>query len=284
MSGHREIILKLNKNILYSLHTIYIRNIMRKKILSNPVINRILCYAPDFSYIILRYWRSFNNINNYQYRAHEKSYCPFCEKWSYFLPAGSPPRIGAICPFCGLRERHRELYDIYQEFFSSRMDGKFVVYHMAPEKGIYDYILKQKNIHYITGDFAPENFPFAKKCRYIDATSMPFENESIDVILSNHVMEHIPNESLFLQEMYRVLKNDGTIFLTIPFFKDQKITLENEKFNTNELRTKYYGQSDHVRKYGMDVFERLERYFSIKYHDDPSSDGMDNGGCFILTK
>lgn len=257
---------------------------MIKRILSNNRVNRALYYAPDFSYVILRYWRSFKNIKNIQYYAHKKSYCPFCRKWSYFLPSGAPPRAGVICPSCGLRMRHLQLYDIYQDFFASHENEKLVVYHMAPEKGIYDYITRQKNIHYITGDFTPENFPFAKNCRKIDATNMPFENESIDVILSNHVMEHIPNESLFLKEMYRVLKNNGTIFLTIPFFKDQKITLENEEYNTEELRTKYYGQSDHVRKYGTDVFERLERYFIIKYHDDPNSDGMDNGGCFILTK
>ena len=36
--------------------------------------------------------------------------------------------------------------------------------------------------------------------------------------------------------------------------------MEDEKYNTDELRERYYGQNDHVRLYGKDFKQRLEKY------------------------
>lgn len=47
-------------------------------------------------------------------------------------------------------------------------------------------------------------------------TAIPFKDCSFDVILMNHVLEHIPDEDLALQEAKRVLKNDGLLWLACP--------------------------------------------------------------------
>jgi len=48
------------------------------------------------------------------------------------------------------------------------------------------------------------------------ATAIPFKDCSFDVILMNHVLEHITDEQLALQEAQRVLKNDGLLWLACP--------------------------------------------------------------------
>lgn len=49
-----------------------------------------------------------------------------------------------------------------------------------------------------------------------DATKMPFEDSSFDALIFNEVLEHVPNDSLALQEAYRVLKPGGKVLVFSP--------------------------------------------------------------------
>ena len=51
--------------------------------------------------------------------------------------------------------------------------------------------------------------------RVIDE-QLPFANETFDVVLSNHVIEHVLDQKLHLSEIYRVLKKDGLLYLATP--------------------------------------------------------------------
>lgn len=57
-------------------------------------------------------------------------------------------------------------------------------------------------------------------------------------------------------ELYRVLKDDVVCIILIPQF-NLETTLENDEYNTPELRRKYYGQEDYLTKYGLDFKDRL---------------------------
>ena len=55
--------------------------------------------------------------------------------------------------------------------------------------------------------------------KQIKGTLLPFENESIDIVISNHVIEHVGDEALqldHLKEIYRVLKPLGCVYLAVP--------------------------------------------------------------------
>lgn len=47
--------------------------------------------------------------------------------------------------------------------------------------------------------------------------ALPFENQSFDTILSFQVLEHLPTPQSLLEECHRILRNGGTLFLTVPF-------------------------------------------------------------------
>jgi len=49
------------------------------------------------------------------------------------------------------------------------------------------------------------------------ADSIPFESSSVDFILSAQMLEHVTNPKLCLDEMWRVLKCDGLLLITVPF-------------------------------------------------------------------
>lgn len=53
----------------------------------------------------------------------------------------------------------------------------------------------------------------------VAGTTLPFANESFDVVVSNHVIEHVGNESAqvdHLKEMRRVLRPGGVAYLAVP--------------------------------------------------------------------
>jgi SAM-dependent methyltransferase len=49
-----------------------------------------------------------------------------------------------------------------------------------------------------------------------DVTNYPVQDDVFDVILFNHVLEHIPNDVAALAEAYRILKPGGLLMLGVP--------------------------------------------------------------------
>jgi SAM-dependent methyltransferase len=52
-----------------------------------------------------------------------------------------------------------------------------------------------------------------------DSKLLPFKNESVDIIISQAVLEHTPDSVENIDEMHRVLKKDGLIFCEVPFMQ-----------------------------------------------------------------
>lgn len=180
--------------------------------------------------------------------------CPLCHnKLKLFLPEGAHMRFNAECPYCGSRERHRAYFLYWKR--THLFDGmKMRVLHFAPERAFNDLISGMEFIDYYPVDINPKLYRIREK---VDITDIQYKDNMFDVIICNHVLEHIPDEKKALSELRRVLKKGGKAFLNVPIFKRYATTLEKAEYNTPELRLKYYGQDDHVRAYGLDYEERL---------------------------
>jgi len=50
----------------------------------------------------------------------------------------------------------------------------------------------------------------------IDASNMPFSDESVDAIVCRELIEHVPNEKTLMSEIERVIKPKGYLFITTP--------------------------------------------------------------------
>jgi len=49
-----------------------------------------------------------------------------------------------------------------------------------------------------------------------DAVQLFYPNRTFDLVICSHVLEHIPEDKKCIQEIHRVLKNNGTAFILVP--------------------------------------------------------------------
>jgi ubiquinone/menaquinone biosynthesis C-methylase UbiE len=90
-----------------------------------------------------------------------------------------------------------------------------------------------------------------------DICNLPFESDSFDVILCNHVLEHILDDTKAMQELFRVLRPGGMGIFQIPQDLNLEKTFEDHSITDKKERAKIFGQYDHVRIYGRDYFQKL---------------------------
>ncbi len=180
--------------------------------------------------------------------------CPVCGgRFSRFLPYGyNKVRQGVLCPGCFSLERHRLLWLFLKNktgFFSNPLK----VLHIAPEQCFYSRFRRMNNLDYITADL---NSPIADI--KLDVQDIPFNNNTFDVIICNHVLEHVPDDRKAMCEILRVLKPGGYAILQVPMDITLETTYENPDIKKAKEREIHFGQKDHLRLYGRDYLQRLK--------------------------
>jgi SAM-dependent methyltransferase len=169
-----------------------------------------------------------------------------------FLPYGyGKQRPNVLSPSTLSLERHR-LFWLYLKNETNFFTKNLKVLHFAPEQCFLKRFRKLKNLEYTTTDLLS---PIADV--KADICNLPFENNSYDVIFCNHVLEHIPDDTKAMQELYRVMKPGGFGIFQIPQDLNRDITFEDDTITDKAERTKIFGQYDHVRIYGRDYFNKL---------------------------
>ncbi len=169
-----------------------------------------------------------------------------------FLPYGyENPRENVLSPSTLSLERHRLLW-LYLKDETNFFSDSLKVLHFAPEQAFYKRFKKLPNLNYTTTDL---NSPLADV--KADICNLPFKDDSFDVILCNHVLEHIPNDTRAMKELYRVLKPGGWGIFQIPQDLKRNTTFEDDSIVDKKKRAEIFGQYDHVRIYGRDYFDKL---------------------------
>jgi len=171
-----------------------------------------------------------------------------------FLPYGYQKiRENALCPGTLSLERHRLLW-LYLERETSFLTDSIKVLHVAPEQVFYQKFRSFSHWDYTTTDLYS---PLADV--KADLRKLPFEDHAYDLILCNHVLEHIPDHLQALSELYRVLKKGGTLIAQVPLDLNREKTFEDPTITDPQERSRIFGQYDHVRIYGKDYSDFLNQ-------------------------
>lgn len=147
-----------------------------------------------------------------------------------------------ICPVCGSLGRTRNVYKLIND--QHMLTGK--VLHFSPPASLVKKFSKVEGIKYYPTDYLNEfNAPYQ-----FDIRNLAFKDETVDLIICYHVLEHIDQDKKAMQELYRVLAKNGILLIQTPF-KEGNI-YEDPRINSPEERKTAFGQEDHVRIYSLE--------------------------------
>jgi SAM-dependent methyltransferase len=182
-----------------------------------------------------------------------------------FLPygySGRAKRKNVLCPGSLSLERHRLLW-LYLKQRTDFFTAPHKVLHIAPEQCFYRIFRGMKNLDYTTGDY---NSPLADI--HFDLHKAPFEDNTFDVVLCNHVLEHVEDADQCMRELYRIMKPGGWGIFQVPLDTTRHTTLEDKSITSPADREKHYWQKDHLRLFGLDYLDKLEAAgFKVKVDD-----------------
>lgn len=201
---------------------------------------------------LIRFSFLFSKIISVFYLGNKVS-CPICEgKFRKFLPYGNKGDVNRLCPRCLSLERHRLLW-LYLKNKTNFFDANLKVLHVAPEQPYLKRFKKLKSLDYTTADLVS---PIADV--KLDIQDIPFEDNTFDIVICNHVLEHVDDDIKAMKEFYRILKKGGRAFLHVPIDVNRDKTYEDTTITGSVEREKHFGQYDHLRVHGLDYPQRLE--------------------------
>lgn len=182
--------------------------------------------------------------------------CPLCGKrYRKMLPYGYvTSRENALCPHCLSLERHRLLW-LYLERETTLFESLPQLLHIAPEVCLMRHLkphYKSSPERYQTADLES---PLADL--HFDIQQIPLADESFDVVICNHLMEHVEDDLRAMRELHRILKKGGWGVLLSPVDLQRATTFEDDSITDPKERTRIFGQYDHRRLYGNDFSDRL---------------------------
>lgn len=160
----------------------------------------------------------------------------------------------AKCPSCGSFARTR-LIAWAIDYFQVPLTNSRVL-HVAPNYPEFTYM----NMHVNDGLYDRIDINSRKKFINLvgDVTNLSLPDEKYDLVIMWHVMEHIPNDRLAIQEIRRVLKKKGRLLLSVPIYPlYREKTFEDPSIPRSRFE-EVHGHPDHCRSCGLDYYLRFE--------------------------
>jgi hypothetical protein len=176
------------------------------------------------------------------------------KKYRKLLPYGRlNSRKNALAPFSMSLERHRLLW-IFLKEKTGLFNDNLEMLHVAPEYCFIKRFKKLPNLKYTTADLIS---PWADV--KMDVQEIPYPDNSFNVIMCNHVLEHVNDDFKAMKEFYRVMKPGGWGIFQVPVDYSRETTYYNEAITNPKEREKHFWQADHLRLYGKNYGQVLAK-------------------------
>ena len=190
----------------------------------------------------------------------------------------------AICPNCLSTNRERLVIAALQTLYTY---DNLIILHCSPEKYVYQLLSNKANV--VTADLIPGFYQHIdKNIQLKDLTQLDFEDAYFDMVIANHILEHIPQDNVAIAELYRVLKKNGIAILQVPYSETITATLEAPFIEDTQQQSALFGQKDHVRIYQLQQYiqKLVQHQFTVKVMRYESlisfhKFGIQKGECFL---
>lgn len=153
-------------------------------------------------------------------------------------------RQDVLCPVCKSLPRHRILACWFERHLGYLRKANILFFAPGRSEMIW---LKRNKVSCVTADLC------AKADIQLDIQKTDLSDESYDLIVCNHVLEHVDDFRKALKEMYRILRPGGSFICSFPMDPKVELLDEDPSVQTEEERIRRFGQNDHKRVFGMKV-------------------------------
>ena len=193
--------------------------------------------------------------------------CPLCGR-SFRRLAPFKGEPNERCPGCGSLARHRGIYLYLRDELHAASRPREIL-HVAPEPALQRWLSSLPQAEYVSADL---DSPDADVER--DITDIHYRDESFDLIVCSHVLEHVLDDRRAIAELHRVLRTDGDAIIQVPLKGD--VTFEDPEVTDPAERERFFGQYDHVRMPGRDYIDRLRTAGFVVEEHDPAAETSDD--------
>jgi glycosyltransferase involved in cell wall biosynthesis len=192
-----------------------------------------------------------------------------------------------VCPRCRCNDRDRHLW-LYMQAAGLLDDlSETRILHIAPEAHLEPKLVQLGPRNYVGGDLIPQRPHHVA----IDIEQMPFEDDCFDLVICNHVLEHVNFPERAVAEFARCLAPGGHVVAQTPYSPLLKRSMELTVAVPEAFATYYYGQNDHVRIVGLDLIETFHTagfsgepipHTTLLGEQDPEASGVNPAEPFFL--
>jgi SAM-dependent methyltransferase len=141
--------------------------------------------------------------------------CSVCGQQSDFVFA-EEPRDSGPCQRCGAINRKRQIAYVIRQTYG-HLPKDIAVFNTETTGPLHEAL---KGPHYLCAEYLGDDVTpgsHVKGIRHENLKALSFENDSIDLLLSSDVLEHIQDPYAAHGEIFRVLKPGGRHIFTVPF-------------------------------------------------------------------
>jgi SAM-dependent methyltransferase len=204
----------------------------------------------------------------------------------YDLEVVGSQRRPVNCPSCKSSDRDRLCFSFLQQEWRPTANPNIL--HVAPEKSLSQGIrrlLEEKkkaenwvHFQYQGLDKRTGLYRYPSWVQRGDILHLPFEDQSQDLVIANHVLEHIRDLPKALQEIKRVLKPGALLIAQVPCsqkLEESSLSPSINRWNRAFWQRKHHGQYDHEWLFGKDL-ERVmaKENFSAQYWKEPEASSL----------
>lgn len=176
----------------------------------------------------------------------EGAWCVVC-RWRGPAFEGIAHSESGLCPRCRSIGRDRMLYLSLIQRVPHRRGLR--VLETSPRLGQKYQQAMRRRADYVTSDYDQRSHRGTLK---LDLEKMDLPDDSLDVLLTAHVLEHVPDTDAALSEIHRVLRPGGHMLLQIPLL--QAVTAPPPEPEFHEDNTPVFW------RFGLDLTERLREH------------------------
>jgi SAM-dependent methyltransferase len=149
---------------------------------------------------------------------------------------GAPPR----CVKCQSLERHRATRTFFQKIFDETLFSTMQVLQFSKDFSVIPEWFKKYEVSVFGGH------------NTLDLQKIDRPSGAYDMVICNHVLEHVPDDCAAMRELVRITKDSGFVYLSVPAPLQKKVT-QDWGFPNEE-------RHGHYREYGANIFERFQQY------------------------